>query len=91
MNDEQAENLADDNTPDDILEDAKEKFQRASDAEADNRRDALDDLRFARLSQQWPDAIKKSAIVNNAPVLPSTVCPRISVKSSMTRDKINPQ
>lgn len=41
---------------DDILADAKEAFQLASDHEDHNRTAALDDFRFARLSEQWPDA-----------------------------------
>lgn len=37
----------------DILEEAKEEFAIAVDAEDENRQEALDDLRFARLSEQW--------------------------------------
>jgi hypothetical protein len=39
---------------DDILKEAKEAFAQCEDAEADNRREALDDIRFARLAEQWP-------------------------------------
>src|ERR1700752_780179 len=41
----------------DILAEAREAFEQASEAEADNRREALDDLRFARLGEQWPPQI----------------------------------
>lgn len=44
---------------DDILKEAREAFELAADAEAENRREALDDLRFARLGQQWPDAVRR--------------------------------
>ena len=37
---------------DDILKEAREAFERAADAEAENRRDALDDLKPARLGDQ---------------------------------------
>src|SRR5437879_4871350 len=38
----------------DTLADARAAFHETSEAEADNRKDALNDLRFARLGQQWP-------------------------------------
>lgn len=44
---------------DEILKDAREAFALAADAEAENRRDALDDLRFARLGEQWPERIRR--------------------------------
>ena len=44
---------------DDILKEAREAFERAADAEAEYRRDALDDLKFARLGDQWPEAIRR--------------------------------
>jgi len=43
----------------DILADAKEAFEQASEAENDNRNDFIDDLKFARLADQWPDKIKR--------------------------------
>lgn len=39
---------------DDILKEAREAFQLCIDSEADNRAEALDDIRFARLAEQWP-------------------------------------
>jgi hypothetical protein len=38
---------------DDILEEAQEAFKLATDTEMDNRKAALEDLRFARLGEQW--------------------------------------
>src|SRR5689334_20536604 len=42
---------------DEIISEAREAFERAVEAEAENRREALDDLRFARLGEQWPAEI----------------------------------
>jgi len=41
----------------DILDDAKERFKLSADAESDNRQWALEDIEFARLGKQWPDAV----------------------------------
>ena len=54
---------------DDILKEAREAFERAADAEAENRRDALDDLKFARLGEQWPDAIRRERDLDGRPCL----------------------
>ena len=53
----------------DILKDALAAFKLSQDAEADNRADALDDLRFARLGEQWPEEIKKKRDVEGRPCL----------------------
>ena len=53
----------------DILKDAKERFKQADDYWSDNRKDALDDLRFARLSEQWPDQVKRSREKEGRPCL----------------------
>lgn len=58
-----------DSKDDDILSDAKAAFKEAADAEADNRERALDDLRFARLGQQWPDAIARQRQLEGRPML----------------------
>ncbi|HEX2801044.1 MAG TPA: portal protein, partial [Phenylobacterium sp.] len=39
------------------------------DAEAENRREALDDLRFARLGEQWPAAIRRERDLDGRPCL----------------------
>lgn len=54
---------------DDILEEAKAAFQLAADAEAENRREALDDLRFARLGEQWPEKVRRERELEGRPVL----------------------
>jgi hypothetical protein len=43
-----------------VLKAALEAFDQASEAESENRKEALDDLRFARLGEQWPESAKKS-------------------------------
>ena len=42
-----------------IIQLAKDMFKRANEREMDTRLEALDDLRFARLGEQWPTAIKR--------------------------------
>ena len=43
----------------DILADAKEAFRLGMDAESDNREAYLDDYRFARLNEHWPEDVLK--------------------------------
>ncbi len=54
---------------DDILEVARAAFELAADAEAENRREALDDLRFARLGEQWPDKVRREREREGRPCL----------------------
>jgi vacuolar-type H+-ATPase subunit H len=54
---------------DDLLRDAREAFDEAVQAESDNRADALDDLRFARLSEQWPESVRKQRELEGRPCL----------------------
>jgi len=54
---------------DDLLSEAREAFARAADAEAENRREAMDDLRFARLGEQWPDAVRRQRERESRPCL----------------------
>jgi hypothetical protein len=53
----------------DLIKDAKEAFQRASEAENKNRNNWLDDMRFARLGEQWPDAVKRQRELDGRPCL----------------------
>lgn len=57
------------NSKADIVEDAKERFKRVSDYESTNRTDALDDLRFARLGEQWPFDIRRQRELEGRPCL----------------------
>ena len=54
---------------DEIIKEAREAFERAADAEAENRREALDDLRFARLGEQWPAQIRRERDLDGRPCL----------------------
>ena len=56
-------------TEDEILTEAKDAFERCVAAEATNRTEALDDLRFARLGEQWDQAIVKSRQLEGRPCL----------------------
>ena len=59
----------DENSDEDILEDAKELFERAAEVEADNRREGLEDKRFARLGEQWSDSVKRQRELDGRPCL----------------------
>ncbi|MGB4498529.1 MAG: portal protein [Methylococcaceae bacterium] len=59
----------DENSDEDILEDAKELFERAAEVEADNRREGLEDKRFARLGEQWDDSVKRQREIDGRPCL----------------------
>lgn len=54
---------------DDALKDAREAFDLACEHEAENRREALDDIRFARLGEQWPDKVRKDRELDGRPCL----------------------
>ena len=53
----------------DDLKDDLEAFKRAADCEADQRRDALEMLKFVKLGEQWPDAIKTQRDKDGRPCL----------------------
>lgn len=53
----------------DVIKHAKEAFELASEREALNRREALDDLRFARLAEQWPEKVKRERERTGRPCL----------------------
>jgi hypothetical protein len=53
----------------DTLKEAKDAFKLASDAEKDQRIQSLDDLRFAKLGEQWPEQVKKAREVEGRPCL----------------------
>ncbi len=42
-----------------LLSEAQEAFEQAVEAETDNRKEATDDVRFARLGEQWPEVIRR--------------------------------
>lgn len=53
----------------DILKEALEAFQECESRESKNRAEAKEDLRFARLGEQWPDRIRKQRESEGRPVL----------------------
>lgn len=59
--------MAEDKT--DVLTEAKKAFERCKDADSHNHITSLEDLRFSKLQEQWPEAIKKQREAENRPVL----------------------
>ena len=53
----------------DILSEALEEFQLSEDAESENRKQWLDDMKFARLGEQWPDGVKRQRELEGRPCL----------------------
>jgi len=53
----------------DIIKEALEAFQAASDAEKANREEALDDLTFSRLAKQWPETVQAQRETEGRPCL----------------------
>lgn len=53
----------------DILQDAKEAYQLGIDAENDNRQTYIDDYRFARLDEHWPEDVLKQRQRDGKPSL----------------------
>jgi hypothetical protein len=62
-------------TDTDDLKDALEAFKLAVDSESDNRKAALDDLKFARLGEQWPDGVKAQREREGRPCLTNNRLP----------------
>ena len=62
--------------PGEFLTTAKERFRVASDAEADIRTEALDDLKFLA-GDQWPDAIRRQRQMDQRPCLTINRLPSI--------------
>ena len=54
---------------DNDVKEARELFDLAAQAEEENRDAALDDIRFARLGEQWPDDVKSNREVKGRPCL----------------------
>lgn len=53
----------------DTLEEAKAAFKLASDSEAEQRVISLEDLRFVKMEEQWPEKIKKQREQEGRPCL----------------------
>ena len=61
-------------TDDDFLADVRKKFERATDVAADNIEAWRDDVRFAKLLEQWPEEVKRQRELDGRPCL---VIPRL--------------
>lgn len=58
----------------DFLHEVREKYKRASETMSDNHDNWRDDVRFAKLNEQWPEEIKKDREADGRPCL---VIPRL--------------
>lgn len=56
-------------TDSDLLEEAREIFEQCEERESDNRDEALDDLKFARLAEQWHAQDKQQRANDGRPCL----------------------
>lgn len=60
-----------------ILEEALEMFDLCVEREGDNRQDYIDDVRFARLADQWPAEIRQARELSNRPCLTINKLPAV--------------
>lgn len=76
---------------DKLIETAKKRFQLASDAESEIRRQYLEDLRF-RAGEQWPEGIKRQREMDGRPCLTinqmPAFCKRITNEQRQNRPAI---
>lgn len=66
-----------DNNDDAVLERAKRRYKQSEENESENRNDALSDLRFARLAEQWPESVMRQREEENRPCLTINKLPAI--------------
>lgn len=52
-----------------LLKQARDMFEKCQSAENETREMALDDVRFAKLGEQWPDQVKKQREIERRPCL----------------------
>lgn len=57
------------NDPSEIAGDGRKEYERCKSADAENRAESLEDIRFAKLGEQWPSEIKQQRLAENRPVL----------------------
>lgn len=75
--------MADNRRDDGFLRSAREKFRRAAEAGGDNRKRASEDIKFARLGEQWPETIRKLREDDDLP------CLTLSEFNSFIRQVVN--
>lgn len=61
--------MAEDDGRDDLLSEGLKAYERCFNAEKDNRLNAEEDIRFSRLSQQWPEEVEKQRKLDHRPCL----------------------
>lgn len=61
--------MADTTKDEDLISEARKAFDRCVEKERDNRTNWLDDVRFARLGEQWPAAVRKQRQLEGRPCL----------------------
>jgi hypothetical protein len=54
---------------DDVMKDALDRFEESQDGSEENREAYYEDIKFARMADQWPDSIKKQRHQEARPVL----------------------
>ena len=57
------------NDPSEIAGEGRKEYERCKSADAENRAESLEDIRFAKLGEQWPSEIKQQRLAENRPVL----------------------
>jgi hypothetical protein len=67
----------------DFLKEAQDEFDRISEIENDNRESYIDDIKFARHGEQWPEAIRKEREMDGRP------CLTINRMNSFIRQVVN--
>jgi hypothetical protein len=67
----------------DTLAEALEHFKLSEEAESENRKAWIDDVRFARLGEQWPDGVKRQREIDGRP------CLTINRMPAMLRQVVN--
>ena len=55
--------------PDNLVTEAKERFQQSIDAEQKNRKRAVEDLKFIDLGEQWDSATKQERQADGRPCM----------------------
>ena len=58
-----------DKPSDDVIKEALERFEDSVEGSEFNREEYYEDFRFARLEEQWPDAIQKQRLQEGRPAL----------------------
>jgi Phage P22-like portal protein len=68
---------------DDTLKEGREAFELSAEVESDNRRYYEEDVRFARLEEQWPEQIRRQRDLDGRP------CLTINLLTAFTRQVVN--